>query len=85
MAEINSVRDFEVSFINEHFNGVSFENEYCSGSFDGNSEQLEEILQRFLAINSASFVTVESHSKDNNNKRFTQAGKLNLNVNMCYL
>ncbi len=43
MAEINSVRDFEVSFINEHFNGVSFENEYCSGSFDGNSDSRKRV------------------------------------------
>jgi hypothetical protein len=85
MVTVNSTGDFEVSFINELFNGVSFEKEYCLGFFDSNDEQLEVILQRFLAINSTSFVTVERHSKNNNNKRFTQTGKLNVNVNICYL
>jgi hypothetical protein len=85
MVKVNSTGDFEVSFINEHFTGVSFEKEYCLGFFDGNDEQLEAILQRFLAINPTSFVMVERHSKDNNNKQFTQTGKLNVNVNICYL
>ena len=56
--------------------GVSFENDYCSVFFDGNYQELEAILQKFLAINSTSFVTVENHSKDMNNKRFTQADRL---------
>ena len=76
MANVKTLTDLEVSFINEHFDGVSFESDYCSVFFDGNYEELEAILQNFLAINSASFVTVENHSKDKNNKRFTQAGRL---------
>ena len=68
MADVKTLTDLEVSFINEHFEGVSFENDYCSVFFDGNYEELEAILQKFLAINSTSFVTVENHSKDKNNK-----------------
>ena len=68
MADVRTLTDLEVSFINEHFDGVSFENDYCSVFFDGNYQELEAILQKFLAINSTSFVTVENHSKDNNNK-----------------
>ena len=71
-AGIKSLEDLEVSFMNEHFDGVSFKNGYF---FDGSFEELEAILQKFLAINSTSFVTVEKHSKDKKNKRFTQAGK----------
>ena len=76
MADAKTLTDLEVSFINEHFDGVSFENDYCSVFFDGNYQELEAILQKFLAINSTSFVIVENHSKDKNNKRFTQAGML---------
>ena len=68
MADVKTLTDLEVSFINEHFEGVSFENDYCSVFFDGNYQELEAILQKFLAINSTSFVTVENHSKDKNNK-----------------
>ena len=68
MADVKTLTDLEASFINEHFDGVSFENDYCSVFFDGNYQELEAILQKFLAINSTSFVTVENHSKDNNNK-----------------
>ena len=68
MADVKTLTDLEVSFINEHFKGVSFENDYCSVFFDGNYKELEAILQKFLAINSTSFVTVENHSKDKNNK-----------------
>ena len=68
MADVKTLTDLEVSFINEHFDGASFQNDYCSVFFDGNYQELEAILQKFLAINSTSFVTVENHSKDNNNK-----------------
>ena len=68
MADVKTLTDLEVSFINEHFEYVSFENDYCSVFFDGNYQELETILQKFLAINSTSFVTVENHSKDKNNK-----------------
>ena len=68
MADVKTLTDLEVSFINEHFEGVSFENDYCSVFFDGNYQELEAILQKFLVINSTSFVTVENHSKDKNNK-----------------
>ncbi|CAB4044442.1 Hypothetical predicted protein, partial [Paramuricea clavata] len=79
MAE-KSLRDIEVSFINEHFDGVSFENDCCSVFFDGNDEELEAILRKFLAINSTSFVTVENHSKDKKKKRFTQAALVGENA-----
>ena len=76
MADVKTLTDLEVSFFNEHFEGVSFENDYYSVFFDGNYQELEAILQKFLAINSTSFVTAENHSKYKNNKRFTQAGRL---------
>ena len=76
MADVKTLTDLEVSFINEHFDGVSFENDYCAVFFDGNYHELEAISQKFLEINSTSFLTVETHSKDKNNKRFTQAGRL---------
>ena len=50
MADVKTLTDFEVSFINEHFEGVSFENDYCSVFFDGNYQELEAILQKFLGI-----------------------------------
>ena len=62
MVDVKTLTDLEVSFINEHFEGVSFENDYCSVFFDGNYQELEAILQKFLAINSTSFVTVENHA-----------------------
>ena len=74
MADVNTLTDPEVSFINEHFDGVSFENDYCSVFFDGNYQELEPILQKLLAINSTSFVTVENHSKDKNNKPLSPSG-----------
>lgn len=76
MAQLKPLRDVEVAFINEHFEGVSFENDYCSAFFDGRREELEAVLQRLLSVNSTSFVTVQSHSKDKQNKRFTEAGTL---------
>ena len=41
MANVKILTDLEVSFINEHFEGVSFENDYCSVIFDGNYQELE--------------------------------------------
>ena len=77
MADVKTLTDLEVSFINEHFEGVSFENDYSRLLIpDRNYQELEAILQKFLAINSTSFVTAENHSKYKNNKRFTQAGRL---------
>lgn len=50
MADVKTQTDLEVSFINEHFDGVSFESDYYSVFFDGNYQELEAILQKFLAM-----------------------------------
>ena len=72
MADVKTLTDLEVSFINEHFEGVSFENDYCSVFFNENYQELEAILEKFLAINYTSFVTVENHSKDKNKSSHKQ-------------
>ena len=54
MADVKTLTDLEVSFINEHFEGVSFENDYCSVFFDGNYQELKAILQKFLLASSQS-------------------------------
>ena len=41
MADVKTMTDLEVSFINEHFDGVNFENDYCSVFFDGNYQELD--------------------------------------------
>ena len=46
MADVKTLTDLEVSFINEHFEGVSFENDYCSVFFDGNYQELEAIFAK---------------------------------------
>ena len=75
MVEINAMKNLEICFINEHFDGVNIENDYCLSYFDGKNEELEAVLQKLQAINSISFVTVENHTKEMSNKRFTQASK----------
>ena len=50
MADVKTLTDLKVSFINEHFEGVSFENDYCSVFFDGNYQELDAILQNSLRL-----------------------------------
>ena len=57
--------------------GVSFENDYCSVFFDGNYQELEAILQKFLTH-------VQYCQSDTGRESYSRPDKLLRTVNILY-
>ena len=44
-------------------------------TYSGNADSLNVVLDRYLSLNSTSFIRAETHVKGKNHKRFSQEGK----------
>ena len=76
MAELKSVREIEIAFIKENFEGIKIENDYCWAFFNGQRDGLESVLDKFFSINSTSFVKIETHDRNKQRKRFSETDTL---------
>ena len=76
MAELKSLRDIEIAFIKENFEGIKIENDYCWAFFNGQRDGLESVLDKFFSINSTSFVKAEKHDRNKLSKRYSERGTL---------
>ena len=65
----------ESKFLHENFDAVQFSGGYCFATYSGNAESLNVVLDRYLSLNSTSFIRAETHVKGKNHKRFSQEGK----------
>ena len=66
----------ERAFLEEHFDDVEFAEDYCFLTWTGSAESLDEIIEKYLSLNSTSFIRAEYHSKEKSHKRYSQKGKL---------
>ena len=57
MAELKSLREIEIAFIKDNFEGIKIENDNCWAFFNGLRDGLESVLHKFFSINSPSFVS----------------------------
>ena len=60
----------EICFAKEDFIDFRTENGYCFGYFEESVESLHRIIERFLSMNSTSYVTTDSHSRAKGHKRY---------------
>ena len=60
----SSLDKSEIDFFEENLENCSVENQYFLGYFDGKRDEFEDMLQRFLLLNSTCFVKKALHSKE---------------------
>ena len=60
----SSLDKSEIDFLKENLENCSVENQYFLGYFDGKRDEFEDMLQRFLLLNSTCFVKKALHSKE---------------------
>ena len=60
----SSLDKSEIDFLEENLENCSVENQYFLGYFDGKRDEFEDMLQRFLLLNSTCFVKKALHSKE---------------------
>ena len=60
----SSLDKSEIDFLEENLENCSLENQYFLGYFDGKRDEFEDMLQRFLLLNSTCFVKKALHSKE---------------------
>lgn len=65
----------ETKFLRENFDAVEFSGGYCFATYTGNADSLYDVLDRYLSLNSTSFIRAETHVKEKNHKRYSQEGK----------
>ena len=70
-----SIIEKEITFLRENFDAVRFSDGYCFATYTGDSESVNDVLDRYLSLNSTSFIRAETHAKEKNHKRYSQGGK----------
>lgn len=71
----DSIIEKEIRFLRENFDAVRFSGGYCFATYTGNSESINDLLDRYLFLNSTSFIRVETHEREKSHKRYSQGGK----------
>ena len=71
----DSIIEKEIRFLRENFDAVRFSDGYCFATYTGDSESLHDLLDRYLSLNSTSFIRAETHEKEKSHKRYSQGGK----------
>ena len=66
----DSIIEKEITFLRENFDAVRFSDGYCFATYTVN-----DVLDRYLSLNSTSFIRAETHAKEKNHKRYSQGGK----------
>ena len=72
MVELKSLREIEIAFIKENFEGIKIENDHCWAFFNGQRDGPEGLLDKFFFINSTSFVRVETHDRNKQIRKKSQ-------------
>ena len=70
----DSITEKEIRFLRENFDDVRFSDGYCFATYTGNSESINDLLDRYLSLNS-SFIRAETHEKEKSDKCYSQGGK----------
>ena len=76
-SSVDEVREKEIAFLQGNFDNVRFSENYCFAVHKGDAESLTDLIDRYLSLNSNSFIQAEKHVKKKNHKRYSPKGKWN--------
>ena len=65
------VREKEIAFLPGNFDNVRFSENYCCAVHKGDAESLTDLIDRYLSLNSTSFIQADKHVKEKNHKRYS--------------
>ena len=63
------------AFLQGNFDNVRFSENYCFAVHKGDAESLTDLIDRYLSLNSTSFIQSEKHVKEKNHKRYSPKGE----------
>ena len=52
----DSIMEKEIRFLRENFDAVRFSDGYCFATYSGDAESINDLLNRYLSLNSISFL-----------------------------
>ena len=70
-SSVDEVREKEIAFLQGNFDNVRFSENYCCAVHKGDAESLTDLIDRYLSLNSTSFIQAEKHVKEKNHKRYS--------------
>ena len=73
-SSVDEVREKEIAFLQGNFDNVRFSENYCFAVHKGDAESLTDLIDRYLSLNSTSFIQAEKHV-EKNHKRYSPKGK----------
>ena len=65
----------EIRFLRENFDDVRFSDGYCFATYTGDTESVNDVLDRYVSLNSTSFIRAETHVKEKSHKHYSEGGK----------
>ena len=71
----DSIVEKEIRFLRENFDDVRFSDGYCFATNTGDAESVNDVLDRYLSLNSTSIIRAETHLKEKSHKRYSEGGK----------
>jgi len=71
----DSIVEKEIRFLSENFDHVRFSDGYCFATYTGDAESVNDVLDRYLSLNSTSIIRAETHLKEKSHKRYSEGGK----------
>ena len=74
-SSVDEVREKETAFLQGNVDNVRFSENYCFAVHKGDAESLTDLIDRYLSLNSTSFIQSEKHVKEKNHKRYSPKGK----------
>ena len=63
LSSVDEVREKEIAFLQGNFDNVRFSKNYCFAVHKGDAESLTDLIDRYLSLNSTSFIQAEKHVK----------------------
>ena len=60
-SSVDEVREKEIAFLQGNFDNVRFSENYCFAVHKGDAESLTDLIDRYLSLNSTSFIQAEKH------------------------
>ena len=76
-SSVDEVREKEIAFLQGNFENINirFSENYCFAVHKGDADSLTDLIDRYLSLNSTSFIQSEKHVKEKNHKRYSPKGK----------
>ena len=71
----DEVREKGIAFLQGNFDNVRFSENYCFAVHKGDAESLTDMIDRYLSLDSTSFIQAERHVKEKNQKCYSLQGK----------